>query len=97
MRVAYLVMAAMAGGITALSVQPYDGMSRKQIVLTVFTSAMTAIFIGPLIVTAILGAHADLRLQAGIFYIVATGNNAFVAAGIKWTMKFSPFGKGGEQ
>lgn len=97
MRVAYLMMAAMAGGITALSVQPYAGMSRSQVVLTVFTSAMTAIFIGPLVVTAILGASADLRLQAGIFYIVATGNNAFVAAGVRWTMKFSPFSKGDGQ
>ncbi len=87
-------MASVAGAITALSVRPFKGMTAGQIVFSVFVGAASAIYLGPFVVRALLGQDADMQLQAGIFYIIATGNNAFIPAAVKWTLRMSPFGKG---
>jgi hypothetical protein len=94
MRATYLLMASVAGAITALSIRPFRGMTRTEVTLAIFIGSAAAIFLGPIVVRAILGPHPDMQLQAGIFYIIATGNNAFVPAAVKWTLRMSPFNKG---
>lgn len=97
MRAVYLFTAATAGAITALSVRPFKGLTRVEIIAALFVGTTAAVFLGPVVVQAILGREADLRLQAAIFYIIATGNNAFIPAAVKWTLRLSPFGKGDDK
>jgi hypothetical protein len=85
MRVLYPIVASIAGSITALGFRPFKEMAPIEIGMTLFIGAAFAYFCGPLAVKAAQSLTGDdVRLQGGIFYLLATGSNAFIPLAVRW-------------
>lgn len=85
MKALYPVMASLAGAITALSFRPFANMTKGEVTMALFVGASFAMFVGPWVVHMLPDSiTSDIRLQAGIFYLMASGSNALIPLGIKW-------------
>lgn len=75
----WIVLASLAGALTALSFRPFKDMSRIEIVLALFVGFSFAIFVGPWVVHWYFGtAQPDIRVTGAFFYLMASGSNALV-------------------
>jgi hypothetical protein len=83
-RALYPVIASLAGAVTALSFRPYKDMSPAQIAFAVFVGFSFAYFVGPWVIGVVLGKSNDIRLQGGVFYLLASGSNALIPMAVKW-------------
>lgn len=78
-RLAYVMMAAMAGSVTALSFLPWKTMSWAEIALTIFVGFAFAVFGVPWVAADVARMNIDnLRVICGITYFGATGANVFI-------------------
>lgn len=85
MRILYPVAASLAGAITALSFRPWQSMSKGQITMALFIGVSFAIFFGPWAIHLLFGdGPGDPRLQAGAYYLMASGSNALIPMAVKW-------------
>lgn len=85
MRVLYPVVASLAGAVTALSFRPFKGMTKGEIGMALFVGASFAIFFGPWANHILFGdGLSDPRLQAGVYYLLASGSNALIPMAVKW-------------
>lgn len=76
---AYILMAALAGAVTALAFLAWKSMSRTEIALTLFVGASFAIFVTPWIAHLAFGLdQADVRTVAGLTYVTASGSNTIL-------------------
>lgn len=71
----YLLMAAVAGSVSSLSMRKYREMSAVEIAISLFVGATFAIFVTPLILGPTVGADVETQKVAGITYVMATGWN----------------------
>lgn len=82
-------LASLAGSLTALSVRPFETMSRWQIILSVVAGTSFAIFVGPWAVWMIFkNEPIDFRLMGGVFYVLATGSNVLIPLLVKKLANF---------
>lgn len=85
----YLLMAAIAGSVTALSFKQWKSMSYGEIWLTLFVGASFAIFVAPLLAEWL--AIGSPRGVAALTYISASGSNVLIPVAIKWLKRvFGP-------
>lgn len=78
-RILYIVMAAVAGSVTALSLLPWKSMSWGEVLLTLFVGSSFAAFAVPYLVGEIAGVDLNnLRAACFFTYLGATGANAFL-------------------
>ncbi len=85
----YLLMAAVAGSITALSFKQWKTMTGVEIALTLFVGASFAIFVTPLMAEWM--AIDSPRGVAALTYISASGSNVLIPVAIKWLKRvFGP-------
>ena len=83
-RLSYMVLAALAGSITALSFMQWKTMSRGQIVLTVFVGFAFAVFIAPWLGSMILGVpETNLRAMGAVTYVGGVCSNALIPLMVK--------------
>jgi hypothetical protein len=72
----WLLMAAMAGALTALSFKQFQPLTTRERIMLVFVGFVFAIFVGPLIVGWILpDERASSRIVGALYYIIAAGSN----------------------
>lgn len=84
----WVILAAFAGALTALSYRPFRGMSAIDIALALFVGASFAIFAGPWFVKIILGpGQQDARIVGALYYGLASGSNVLIPAFIRWFRK----------
>lgn len=84
LRIIYVLMAALAGAVTALAFLSWKEMSKTEIALTLFVGASFAIFVTPWIAHLAFGMNeADVRTIAGLTYITASGSNTLLPMLIK--------------
>lgn len=84
MRWLWPLLAAMAGGVTALSFQPWKNMSLWQIVMALAVATGFAMFVGPLVAQWVLGAQSrEIRWLGAIMWIMASGSNILIPLVIK--------------
>lgn len=84
MRWLWPILASIAGAVTALSFRPFKLMSRWEILMALFVGATFAMFVAPWATYAIFrNGPIDVRMQGGVFYIMATGSNVFIPFFIK--------------
>ena len=85
----YLLMAAVAGAVTALSFRQWKSMTGTEIGLTLFVGASFAIFVAPLLAEWM--AIGSPRGVAALTYISASGSNVLIPVAIKWLKRvFGP-------
>lgn len=78
-RLAYIVMSALAGSVTALSFLPWKSMSWGEIALTLFVGFAFAVFGVPWIAADLARIDIEsLRVICGVTYFGATGANVFI-------------------
>ena len=83
-RLAYIAMAALAGSITALSMQNWKSMPWSEVVLTVFVGMSFAIFAVPWLAHDWANIDIDnLRAICGVTYLGATGANVLLPLAIR--------------
>jgi hypothetical protein len=76
LKVVYVLMAAIAGSVTALSFLRWREMTWGEICLTLFVGFSFAIFVTPWIAHIAFGLNAaDVRTIAGLTYVSASGSN----------------------
>lgn len=81
----YVLMAAIAGSVTALSLMRWKEMSTGEIALTLFVGASFAIFFTPWAAHELFGLKdSNVRTIAGLTYIAASGSNILIPKAIKW-------------
>ncbi len=71
----YLLMAAVAGSVSSLSMRKYREMTAIEIAISLFVGATFAIFVTPLILGPTVGVNVETQKIAGITYVMATGWN----------------------
>lgn len=92
MKALYPVVASLAGAITALSFRPFANMTKGEIGMALFVGASFAMFVGPWAVHLLPESiTSDIRLQAGIFYLMASGSNALIPLAVRWLGRFVGF------
>lgn len=84
MKIMYPIFASVAGAITALSFRPFKDLTPLQIGMSIFVGWSFAYFLGPFVVHTILGTNNDVRMQGGIYYLLASGSNALIPIAVKW-------------
>ena len=88
-RAFYLVLAALAGSITALSFRPFQKMTKAEIGVALFVGASFSIFVGPYIIYMWFGSgEVDYRIAGAILYITATGSNVLIPVAVKKLTEF---------
>lgn len=88
MRHVYILMAAIAGAITALSMLRWKEMSWSEIMLTVFVGTTFAIFLVPWAASSILKVSYDgLQTICGLTYLGGTCANALLPRVIRKVSK----------
>lgn len=88
MRQIYILMAAVAGAITALSMLRWKEMSWSEIMLTVFVGTSFAIFLVPWAASAVLKVSYDgLQTICGLTYLGGTCANALLPRVIRRVAK----------
>ena len=98
MRVVYPILASVAGSITALGFRPFKDMSPVGIGMALFVGASFGYFFGPWALWTMQRVTGDdVRLQGGIYYLLATGSNAFIPMAIKWGSRFFGVQQEGEK
>lgn len=75
----WIGLAAVAGGVTALSFREWKQMRRAEILMVLFVGAAFAIFVAPWVAHAIFRLPvSDTRGTAAIVYIMGSGSNALL-------------------
>lgn len=93
LRYGYLVLAAMAGAITALSFSRWSELSKAEIGITLFAGFSFAVFVTPWAAESLLGMDDNnVRGVAALTYILGSGSNILLPMFIRWTGK--AFGNG---
>lgn len=87
----YLLMAAIAGSVTALSFRQWKTMTTAEIALTLFVGASFAIFVTPLIAEWM--TIDSPRGVAALTYITASGSNVLIPVAIRWLKRIFPVEK----
>lgn len=87
----YLLMAAVAGSVTALSFKQWKTMTAVEIALTLFVGASFAIFVTPLMAEWM--AIDSPRGVAALTYITASGSNVLIPVAIRWLKRIFPSDK----
>lgn len=83
------VLASLAGALTALSVRPFQSMSRGEIVVALTVGASFALFVGPWVAAIIFGeGPTDIRVLGGVLYLLASGSNILIPKAVKWLGRF---------
>lgn len=83
-RASYILIAAIAGAITSLSLTNYRSKTRAEILMTVFVGTAFALFFMPWITIDVLKVNNDsLRTACGLTYLGGTIANAILPAIIK--------------
>lgn len=73
---AYTIMAALAGAVTALAFRPWKQMTRLEICLTLFVGFSFAIFVSPWVAHSVIHVPADEpRAASFITYVMGAGSN----------------------
>ncbi|WP_069338320.1 hypothetical protein [Sphingobium yanoikuyae] len=74
--VAYTIMAALAGAVTALAFRPWKKMTGLEIALTLFVGFSFAIFVSPWVAHSIMQVPAnEPRAASFITYVMGAGSN----------------------
>ncbi|WIW88947.1 hypothetical protein K3M67_02915 [Sphingobium sp. V4] len=74
--IAYTIMAALAGAVTALAFRPWKKMTGMEIGLTLFVGFSFAIFVSPWVAHSIIKVPAaEPRAASFITYIMGAGSN----------------------
>lgn len=89
LRHGYLLMAAVAGSVTALAFQKWKVMSWGEVGLTLFVGASFAIFVTPILAEYMLGTNASPRAIAALSYISAAGSNVLIPVCIGWVRRIT--------
>lgn len=98
MRVLYPIVASIAGSITALGFRPFKDMTPAEIGMALFVGASFAYFFGPWAVRAVQTVTGDdVRLQGGVYYLLATGSNAFIPLAVRWGARAFGFRQEGDK
>lgn len=72
-------LAALAGGVTALSFREWRQMRTSEILMTVFVGVSFAIFVAPWVAHNLFGIGPnDTRAVAAVVYVMASGSNILV-------------------
>lgn len=83
-RTGYLIMAALSGAITSLSLTNFKTRTRGEIALTVFVGTAFAMFFVPWFTLDVLKINNDnLRTACGLTYLGGTVANALLPAIVK--------------
>jgi hypothetical membrane protein len=83
-RSAWIFLAALAGGVTALAFMNHRTMTRNEIALTVFVGTTFSLFVVPWLAHRMLGiAEGDTRGIVACCYIGAAGAYTFIPAIVK--------------
>lgn len=89
-KVVWPLLASLAGAITALSFQPWQGMSRPQIGLSVFVGFSFSYFVSPWVVYILFrDGPVQTRVLGMVFYIMATGSNILIPLFIRWIARMT--------
>jgi hypothetical protein len=84
MRFLWPLLASLAGAVTALSLRPWQGMSRGEVILAVFVGASFAYFVAPWVVWVMFkDGPVPIRALGVIYYGMASGSNALIPLIIK--------------
>lgn len=73
------LIAAIAGALTSLSFQQWEGMSKGKILLALFVAASFGFFVSP----AVLVNVHDPRIAGAIIWIMAAGSNILIPRAVK--------------
>lgn len=100
-RYTYVMMAAVAGAVTALAFSKWRDLTRGEIILTLLAGFSFAVFVTPWVAQQFLGLDDDnVRGIAALTYIFGSGSNILLPVVIRWTgrafgggMKEEPDGK----
>lgn len=85
LRMAYIVMAAIAGAVTALSFTKWRARGVVENLMTLFVGASFAIFATPWIAHTLFRASAaDASTIAFLSYLSASGSNTLLPVLIRW-------------
>ena len=83
-RLAWPLLASLAGAITALSFRPYKNMTWTEITMSLVVGTSFATFVGPLAATWIYGTGpVDIRMLGATFYLMASGSNVLIPLAIR--------------
>jgi hypothetical protein len=86
LRLGYIVMAALAGAITALAFTRWKELSRAEIILTLVAGFSFAVFVTPWVAHQFFGVDdRNLRAIAALTYIFGSGWNIVLPKVIRWT------------
>lgn len=92
----WMGLAALAGGITALSFREWRQMRTREILMTVFVGVSFAIFVAPWVAFRVFGIDdGDTQALAAIVYVMASGSNILVPVLIDWVRR--SFGANGNR
>ena len=84
LRIIYVLMAALAGAVTALAFLSWREMTKTEIAMTLFVGASFAIFVTPWLAHIAFGMNqADVRTVAAMTYVTASGSNTLLPMLIK--------------
>lgn len=93
-RYTYVLMAALAGAVTALAFSKWRDLSRGEILLTLVAGFSFAVFVTPWAAEQFLGLEDNnVRGIAALTYIFGSGSNILLPVLIRWTGRL--FGNGG--
>lgn len=86
----YVIMAALAGSVTALAFMQWKKLTAAEIALTLFVGASFAIFVTPWVAHEFFGLEsANVRTIAGLSYVTASGSNTLIPMMIRWFSRAS--------
>jgi hypothetical protein len=75
----WALVSAVAGAVTSLSFQQWEGMTRTKVVLSLFVATSFGFFVSPMVLTSI----KDVRIGGGIIWLMAAGSNILIPRGVK--------------
>ena len=84
MKIAYTLLAAFAGAVTALAFMKWKQMTWPEIVLTIFVGFAFAVFVTPWLARYMFGSNIDVQTLSGLTYITASGSNTLLPMLIRW-------------
>lgn len=80
----WTTLAALGGGVSALSFRPYKRMTRGEIFLSLVVSSTFALFVGPLVAQWMFGTNpVDVRLMGAVLWLMAAGAHFLIPLAIR--------------
>lgn len=93
-RYTYVMMAAIAGAVTALAFSKWKDLTKGEIFLTLLAGFSFAVFVTPWVAHQFFGLDDEnVRATAALTYIFGSGSNILLPLIIRWTGR--AFGNGG--